>query len=138
MARNCVNKKNVNLTHIFEFMQQSWPEVPPASRIFMPINRQALEGEMRNNPSNLIAVNNLNELKRAVSEGLWGGKAKVFEFGANALKGTKYANRPSTTGAMLIFFTGVHAKVFIGTEVSSYSHELLATRFYQDKMENYN
>jgi hypothetical protein len=133
----CVDKKVLNLTHIFDFMEQTWPDDPPASRIFMPINRQALEKEIIDNPSNDVAVNNLNELNRAVSEGLWGGKAKVFEFGANALKGTRYAEKPSTTGAMLNFFIGVNAKVFIGTEVSSYSHDLLATRFYRDKMENY-
>ena len=144
----CIDKKVVNLTHIFEFMESKWPE-PPASRIFMPINRQALEKEGhpevvkqiwrdgKAEKTNWMAVDNLAALNKAADQGLWNGKAKVFEFGANALANTKFSDRPSTTGAMLNFFIGVNAKIFIGTEVSSYSHDLLATRFYRGMMGNH-
>ena len=144
--RVCVPQKVLNLTNIFEFMEATFPD-PPAARVFMPINRQFLEKEgseetVRANhnagkETNWIAVENLKALNRARAEGLWGGRALVFEFGANVLKETKFHDRPSTAGAILNFFVGINAKVFIGTEVSSYSHDLLATRFYRGMMENY-
>ena len=87
---------------------------------------------------NWIAVENLRALNQARDFGLWNGQAKVFEFGSKALANVEYyQKRPSTTGALINFFIGVGAKIFIGTEVSSYSHDLLATRFYRDQMENY-
>lgn len=157
----CRNKKVLNLTDIFDFMEKKWKD-PPVSRIFMPINRQYLElegnihgGLPRGNFTmqltnreklekkkakkkiNWIAVENLKALNRARDEGLWGGRAKVLEFGAGALEGTSYASKPSTAGAMLNFFIGVPAKIFIGTEVSSFSHDILATRFFRGYTENY-
>ena len=140
----CRDKKVLNLTDIFGFMEEKWKD-PPVSRIFMPINRQylELEGDLSRKKKrgkaevNWIAVENLNALNRARDEGLWGGRAKVLEFGTNALEGTSYWNKPSTAGAMLNFFIGVPAKVFIGTEVSSFSHDILATRFFRGYQENY-
>jgi hypothetical protein len=142
----CVPKKVFNLTDIFDWMQAKWPE-PPAHHIFMPINRDYLEQEgseeairkltQKNKPINWIAVENLKALNRARDFGLWAGRAKVFEFGSKALKDTEYRERSSTTGALVNFFIGVGAKQFIGTEVSTYSHDLLATRFYRGNMDNY-
>jgi hypothetical protein len=157
----CPEKKVVNLTDIFRFMETKWKD-PPVSRIFMPINRQYLEWEggvfgnatyggsstkrltgqetidtVAGKKINWIAVENLNALNRARDEGLWNGRAKVLEFGANALEGTSYAKKPSTAGAMLNFFIGIPAKIFIGTEVSSFSHDILATRFFRGYGNNY-
>jgi Glycosyltransferase family 92 len=145
----CRDKKVLNLTDIFDFIEQKWPNEPPVSHIFMPINRQYMEQEgyvNKNDPkmTNWIAVHNLNALNHARDYGLWRGRVKVLEFGAAQLDNTTYADRPSTGGAMLNFFLGIGAKIFIGTEVSSYSHDLLATRFYRnaaaessDRLENY-
>jgi hypothetical protein len=161
----CRDKKVLNLTDIFEFIQAKWKD-PPVSTIFMPINRQylELEGDIYNQANssrngngakmnlpgaekkkkrksgqqiNWIAVENLKALNRARDEGLWSGRAQVLEFGASALEGTSYADKPSTAGAMVNFFIGVPAKIFIGTEVSSFSHDLVATRFFRGYSENY-
>lgn len=156
----CREKKVLNLTDIFEFIERMWPE-PPVSKIFMPINRQylELEGDIDGSSNssakmtlpvndkkkkrlggggvNWVAVENLRALNWARDVGLWHGRAKVIEFGANALDGTSYADQPSTAGAMLNFFIGVPAKIFVGTEVSSFSHDLLATRFFRGYSENY-
>jgi len=101
----------------------------------MPINRQYTEAGgkidiVNPNSTNWMAVHNLKELNRAVKDGLWGGRAKVFEFGSNALKGTKYEHQPSTTGAVLNFLIAQHTNEFVGTRISSYSMDLLHTRFY--------
>jgi hypothetical protein len=139
--RICVGSKVTNLTDIFRFLEETFPD-PPATRIFMPINRKYMEsgGEINTknpNATNWMAVHNLKELNRAVEEGLWGGRAKIFEFGSNALKGTKYESRPATTGAVLNFFMAQNAIVFVGTRVSTYSMDLLHARFYSAKIENY-
>ena len=138
----CRDAKVTNLTDIFRSLEDTFPD-PPATRIFMPINRQSMEAggkiDIVNpiNATNWMAVHNLKELNRAVTNGLWGGRATVFEFGSNALKGTKYEHRPSTTGAILNFLMAHHANVFVGTRISTYSMDLLHTRFYNGNLENY-
>eukprot|EP00934_Nitzschia_sp_Nitz4_P001778 Nitzschia sp. Nitz4//NODE_202_length_38933_cov_72.610268//9051//10802//NITZ4_additional_000020-RA//1//CDS//3329531780//1778//frame0 len=136
----CREKKVLNLTTIFDFVQTKWPKAP-VSTIFMPINRKVIELEavVKSNISetNWIAIENLRALNWARDEGLWNGTAKVVEFGRKALEGTRFEDKPSTPGAMLDFFIGVNAKIFIGTEVSSFSHDLLATRFFRNLTENY-
>lgn len=140
----CRDKKVLNLTDIFDFIEAKWKD-PPVSKIFMPINRQYLEAEGtwvegKRQPKkgiNWIAVENLKALNRARDYGLWNGQVKVYEFGANSLVGTVYEKIPSTPGAMLNFFIGIQAKILIGTKVSSYSHDLLATRFFRGYKENY-
>jgi hypothetical protein len=123
--RVCRDFKVTNLTDIFRFLQGTFSD-PPATRVFMPINRQYMEAggkinTANSNSTNWMAVHNLEELNRAVKDGLWGGRAKVFEFGTNALKGTKYESRPSTTGAVLNFLIAQNANVLVGTRVSSYT-----------------
>jgi hypothetical protein len=137
----CLDYKVTNLTEVFRFLEKTFPD-PPATRIFMPINRQYMEDggkidTLNRDKTNWLAVENLEELNRAVKDGLWGGRAKVFEFGSNALKGSKYESHPSTAGAVLNFFIAQHANVFVGTRISSYSMDLLHARFYNGNIENY-
>ena len=40
-------------------------------------------------------------------------------------------------GAILDFDTAVNAKIFVGTEISSFSADLVGTRFYQGRLDNY-
>ena len=58
--------------------------------------------------------------------GMRSGKVPVIEFGSEALVGTVYKHRPSTSGAILNYFLGLDGHVFVGTEVSSFLHDLLA------------
>ncbi|KAG7374155.1 hypothetical protein IV203_013250 [Nitzschia inconspicua] len=139
----CKDKKVLRLDEIIRMIEAKFPE-PPVSTVFMPINRQYLEKEgtmpdgsniiNRNDSTvNWIAVDNLRELNRISKDGLWNGTVPVVEFGANALKGTVYEHRPSTAGAILNFFLTLQpeCRIFVGTEVSSFSHDVLASRFYR-------
>lgn len=140
----CKEKKILRLDQIIRMMEDKFTS-PPVSIVFMPINRQYLEKEgilpeessnatNRNDSSiNWVAVDNLRELNRITTEGLWNGTVPVVEFGANALKGTVYEHRPSTAGAILNFFLTLQPEcsIFVGTEVSSFSHDVLASRFYR-------
>jgi hypothetical protein len=137
---SCKPIKENNLTKIFEMVEATFPD-PPATKMFLPINRQNMESEGRPHPKNPnpnpLFVENLAALNQAVQNGLWGGRVQVFEFGSNALQGTKFAHRPSTTGAILNYYIALGGNVFIGTEISSYSNDLLSTRFYRGNRENY-
>ena len=130
----CPDKKVVNLTDIFRFLESTWKN-PPVAKVFLPINRPLLE--KAKGKRNAMADHNLEELNRARDYGLWNGRTKVYEFGSNSLRGTPFAKKPSTPGAMLNFFLSVDAKIFVGTEVSSYSHDVLATRFFRGYKDNY-
>jgi hypothetical protein len=52
----CVDKKVLNLTDIFDFIQKKWQDKPPVSLIFMPVNRQILEKEG--------FINKMNQMQR--------------------------------------------------------------------------
>ena len=139
----CREHKVLNLTSIVEFLETKWKD-PPTTQVFLPINRQLLEEEGRvvkagsKKETNWIAVSNLKELNRLSKEGLWGGRVKVFEFGANALKGTRYEERMSSIGGSILnYHIATNSKIFVGTEISSYSNDLVATRFYRGNFENY-
>ena len=138
----CRDLKVKNLTEIFRMLEETFVE-PPAPHLFLPINRQMLESEGLHpnvehpEKTNWIAVENLQALNHARQYGLWNGRVKTFEFGANALNGTKYETRPSTTGALINYHIAIGSTVFIGTEVSSYSYDLVSTRFYTGNIANY-
>ena len=137
----CRQLKVFKLDEIFTSLETTWPE-PPAHNLFLPINRESLEhrgypNEKDPNSTNWIAVNNLKALNDAVSKGLWDGRVKVYELGARVLEGTDYEHISSTTGSALNFFHAINAKIFIGTPVSTYSHDIMTTRFYRNLTENY-
>ena len=142
----CRGKKFMNLTRIFEVLEQDFPN-PPAPFLFIPVNRQYIEMKANPNdsrlkqyaddPNHILNIENLQTLNRAVTEGIYGGRVKAFEFGANVLKGTPYEERPSITGSLLNYHVALHGKVFVGTEISTYSTDVMATRFYRNRLENY-
>jgi hypothetical protein len=147
----CRDKKVLNLQEIVDMIESKWEE-PPVDAVFMPINRQYLEKKgtlpknfkndtIRGDERNWIAVDNLQLLNRLTNHddskdgkyvsGMWNGKVPVIEFGSEALGGSVYEHRPSTSGSILNYFLGLDGHIFIGTEVSSFSHDLLAARFFR-------
>lgn len=159
----CMEKKVFLLSDVVRMVEKHFPTPPfGIGAVFLPINRQYLEREgtvmeggnatavvaatsgntedgtttataTAGGTTNWVAVDNLHELDRLSRDGMWNGTVPVVEFGANALKGTVYDERPSTAGAILNYFLGIDAAVFVGTEVSSFSHDLLAARFYRGR-----
>eukprot|EP00547_Thalassionema_nitzschioides_P010945 CAMPEP_0194262610 /NCGR_PEP_ID=MMETSP0158-20130606/46633_1 /TAXON_ID=33649 /ORGANISM="Thalassionema nitzschioides, Strain L26-B" /LENGTH=522 /DNA_ID=CAMNT_0039002769 /DNA_START=162 /DNA_END=1730 /DNA_ORIENTATION=- len=144
----CLEKKVLNLTDIFQALEDAFPTAP-VKYVFMPINRQILEkeGTIHTNSTddpdtnattiNWMAVHNLKALNQAVEFGLWNGTVKIFEFGANALKGTRYEERSSITGSVVNFYIGINCKIFVGSEVSSYAIDLLKHRFHRNLTSNF-
>jgi len=137
----CLEKKENNLTRIIEHMEAAFPD-PPAPNILITLNRDLIEkkGQInRENPNQTdwIAVENLAALNRAISEGLWSGRVKAFEFGTNSLSETKFARYPSTVGAWVNFYLAAKSEVFIGSEVSTWAHDVMKTRFFRGNLNNY-
>ena len=142
----CKEKKVLHLQKIVDMIESKWSE-PPVDVVFLPINRQYVEREgtlpenYKNESNsdgdeaiNWIAVDNLRVLNRLTNHnatdkgtangGMWNGRVPVVEFGSEALRGTIYEQRPSISGAILNYFLGLDADIFIGTEVSSFSHDV--------------
>ena len=150
--KRCGRKKVRELQDIVDMIESKWPE-PPVDVVFLPINQHVLEKEgtlpdnfksdnQASENINWIAVRYLQLLNRITNHknakdgksmgGLWNGTVPVIEFDFEALRGTVYENRASTSGAMLDFFLGLDADIFVGTEVSSFSHDILSARLYRD------
>ena len=128
---NCPDRKVTNLTQIFDMMHQHFAD-PPAERLYISINRNMLEGSGRNPQSeNQIAVENLRALNQAVEQGLWNGRVAVFE------KEKTTRKTSGVFGALTSFFIALQSNLFIGTEVSSYSMDLITSRFYRGDRHNY-
>jgi hypothetical protein len=136
----CVDKKVLLLNEIIDMVESTFQDVSDQlDMVFLPINRQYLEQEVDDvitnshggRSSNDIAIRNLQRLNALRDYGMWNGTVPVKEFGSNALRGTVYEHRPSLAGSILNYFLGVDADIFVGTEVSSFSHDLLAARFFR-------
>jgi hypothetical protein len=134
----CRWAKVKNLSTIFELLERDIPE-PPAPILFIAVNRKLLErygSDLRSD--NVIAVENLRALNRATAQGLWNGTVQVFEAGQGALNGTRFSSRPGVFGAAVDYFLAVDAILFVGTEISSFSMDIISTRFYRgNKANNY-
>jgi hypothetical protein len=115
---------------------------PDFELVFIATNRPMLENEVNINPNNLVAVDNLRELNRIRDEGLWNGTVKVFEAGA-AYMLTKSPEEdelglyPGIAGSVLDYFLALHAKWFIGNDVSTFTMDLIQSRFFRSNRRNY-
>lgn len=138
----CQDKKEQSLEMLFHSIEKMFPE-PPAQRLFIALNRKILEDEVQNPPpmndnvTNALTVANLNTLNDAVRYGLWGGRVKVFELGVNAIKGTSFHKYPIIMASLLDYTVAVDSKIFIGTEISSWSVDVAKTRHFLQKGDNY-
>jgi len=148
----CKEKKVLSLQEIVNMIEAKWAAgPPPVDVVFIPINRQYLEKEGTlpqgykheidgnvdtKSAINWVAVDNLKVLNRltdrnSITGGMWDGTVKVVELGSKALKGSIYEHRPSLSGSILNYFLGLDAHIFVGSEVSSFAHDILAARFYR-------
>ena len=73
---------------------------------------------------------------------MWNGSVAVFEAGASYLRDSGKGGGPAASfygisGAVLDYFLALEATIFIGTEVSSFSTDLIQSRFYRSEFRNY-
>ena len=140
----CEKYKVTKLSKIIAYMEETFP-VPPAKKLFIPVNRAILEKEAKKRGKTKnkgkwkpLVVRNLDLLNDMRENGLWNGTVSVHELGSSILSTTKFAKFPSTIGALLNFHIALESELFIGTPISSWSADVIASRFYRGKQsENY-
>jgi len=140
----CLDKKVNNITEILDMVYAKYPE-PPVKNVLLVFNRPILE-ERFDHPSlsedlRVLSKHNLAVINDIVKNGMWNGTVAVIEGGAVMVKDVSqnelYQYFNSIVGSVLNFFIAINAKIFIGTEISSYSTLAVATRFYRQNRENY-
>jgi hypothetical protein len=99
---------------------------------------EALAREKDPDKQNTVGLENLAVLNRARKKGLWAdGRVKVFEGGWPSLKKTRFKKFPSISGSIVDYFLALDSDVFIGTQVSSFSTDIIATRFLRGNLHNH-
>ena len=136
----CKDKKVTNFTDILTSIQNHFPE-PPAEKLILALDRRLLERGIDDpKNTNVLQKHNLNVLNEIIKSGLWGGRVKVMEAGvifAEQSRHPIYSKFPSLTGSIVDFFLAQNARVFIGTEVSTWSTAAIRYRFYKSNLLNY-
>mmetsp|Transcript_10557 Transcript_10557/g.11645 ORF Transcript_10557/g.11645 Transcript_10557/m.11645 type:complete len:508 (+) Transcript_10557:144-1667(+) len=139
----CQDKKVTNFTEIIELLHSTF-QSPPASKLIILLNRGLLEEEVekhhRGEESNILAVHNLQVLNHVMKHGLWDGQTQVIEAGSRLAKESNHAIYSKYTvisGGIINFFLSLRSKIFIGTEVSSYSTSIVNSRYYRNQKKNY-
>ena len=133
----CADKKVTNFTDILNSLYAQFPE-PPVRSVLVILNRAGLEEEVTDpNSENQLAVHNLRVLNDIAQHGLWGGKAKVIEAGTGLLENTEFHKNRLLVGGIINYYLALEAKVFVGTEISSYSSDVAFERFFRGQKQNF-
>jgi hypothetical protein len=134
----CRDKKVLLLSDIVTHLEATFPN-PDVGRVFVATNRPMLEHDAESNPDNTVAAANLKELNRIRDNGMWNGTVKVFEAGSNLMRQTNddFQTYSGISGAVIDYFLALQASVFVGTEVSTFSADLIQSRFFRDNRRNY-
>jgi hypothetical protein len=140
----CLEEKVNNITEILDMIYTKYPE-PPVKKVLLVFNRAILE-ERFDHPSlsedlRVLSKHNLAVINDIAKNGMWNGTVSVLEGGAGMVKDVSenalYQYFSSIVGSILNFYIAINAKIFIGTEISSYSTLAVASRFYRKNRENY-
>jgi hypothetical protein len=136
----CLDRKVTNLTDILASIQEHFPK-PPAEKLILALDRRVLEnGADDPENTNELQKYNLKVLNEIGKTGLWGGRVRVMEAGVSFVETSGhpvYTTYPNLVGSIVDFFLAQNAKMFIGTEVSSWSNAVIRYRFYKNRMQNY-
>ena len=135
----CSQFKVLRLTEIVAQLEQAFPD-PPVRRVHVSVFRALLEHEATTNPNNTIALENLNELNRISRDGLWNGTVKVFEAGTDYILKTnhsRFVKYASIAGAVVNYVLSLQSQIFVGTEVSSFSLDVVQSRFFRGNFRNH-
>jgi hypothetical protein len=138
----CRDRKVLLLSDIVRDLEAQFRR-PAFRRMFVATNRPMLEHEATTNPSkNPVAAENLRELNRLRDHGLWNGTVQVFEAGSSYLRTINASEDEigryvGIGGAVVDYFLALEATVFVGTPVSSFSADVIQSRFFRNNLRNY-
>ncbi|KAL7579703.1 hypothetical protein ACA910_021848 [Epithemia clementina (nom. ined.)] len=134
--RPCKQHKETSLEKIINDIYERFP-VPPYNQVLIILNRELLEKE--DLKENELAAQNLALLNQIRRDGMWNGTVPVYEAGTGTLpRESFYAqSAPSISGAILNYELALDSDLFIGTWISSYAMQIMATRYHRNQKENY-
>jgi len=133
----CREIKLFDLAKILKFVEDEFKDKPPHG-IFLPLNKPLLIEGAKPEENNPLAAKNLAALERAEREGMFGGRARVFELGASALGDDPWFDgMKATAGSIINFYLALDGKAFVGTPISTYSVDVWTVRFFRGERNNY-
>ena len=146
--RICYNKRVTSIKNITQMIYEKYPK-PTVKHILLPVAldiMEKMEQSILNKPnetlSNIELLNrqNLVDLKNLLKYGMYGGKVKVLLAGSKLIEelaSPYYKKYKVFTGSVLNYFISIESKIFIGTEVSSWSSSISNARLFRGKLQNY-
>ena len=132
----CRDKKVVSLEKIIDDLYVLFPS-PPVDRVLIVLFRKLLEDEDAS--QNELAGRNLALLNRLRKEGMWNGTVPVYEAGTGFLPRDSYygTKASSIAGSILNYNLALDADIFVGSPVSSYAMQVMATRYNRNNTRNF-
>ncbi|KAL7575489.1 hypothetical protein ACA910_020075 [Epithemia clementina (nom. ined.)] len=136
----CRDVKVTSLQDILDSIYKTYPQAPPpkVNSVLIVLNRKLLEDEHEKRKHNVLAGQNLALLNQLQREGMWNGTVPVYEAGSHLLPSSStYAKHaPSIAGALLDYQLAVESEIFIGSPVSSFAMQVMATRYSRGRNRN--
>ena len=157
----CVDQKVLSLSDIVASIYREFPphQPPPGiHRVLLVLNRPLLEQHVTTSKTtSTIAAQNLQLLNQLRREGMWNGTIPVHEAGTSLLLSTQDSNvslSPSSSplssslssslayfrteargiaSSMIDYELALQAQMFVGTPVSSFSMQAMATRYHRHR-----
>eukprot|EP00977_Amphora_coffeiformis_P012133 scaffold2992_cov214-Amphora_coffeaeformis.AAC.15 len=131
-----------NLTQTLAHIEKSLGPDPPFDRVYFAVNRPLLE-DATNMPANpkpsaevceIERQDNLATLNRAVRDGMWGGRVRVFE---RPPLERQFRDRPMIFGSFIDSEICLNAKVFLGRFSSTFTKNIIRRRSVMGFNESY-
>ncbi|KAL7555741.1 hypothetical protein ACA910_002246 [Epithemia clementina (nom. ined.)] len=136
----CRDVKVTSLQDILDSIYETYPQAPPpkVNCVLIVLNRKLLEDEHKKRKHNVLAGQNLALLNQLQREGMWNGTVPVYEAGSYFLpSNSTYAiHAPSIAGALLDYQLAVESEIYIGSPVSSFAMQVMATRYSRGRNRN--
>ena len=132
----CRDLKVVSLEKIINDLYKEFP-TPPVSRVLIVLYRKLLEVE--DPQKNELAGQNLALLNKLRNEGMWNGTVPVYEAGSHFLPKDSFFGQKASSiaGSILNYNLALDADIFVGTVVSSFAMQVMATRYNRNNTCNY-
>ena len=142
-ARICTQYRMMNVTQILEQIYQQFPG-KPVNSVLIVFSRALMEAEAQRPKikDEIHALNayNLQVINELIQNGMWGGTVKVVEAGSDIVENSSngfYKRYSNIAGSIVNFFLAIQSKIFIGTQISTYSTLVMNSRLFRENLQNY-
>ena len=142
-ARICTQYRVMNVTQIMEQIYQQFPE-KPVNAVLIVFSRALMEKEAQRtkvkDEIHTLNAYNLQVINELIEKGMWNGSVKVVEAGSDIVENSSngfYKRYSNIAGSIVNFFLAIQSKIFIGTQISTYSTLVMNSRLFRENLQNY-